>query len=112
MASIFIYLGIQPNKATNDLKTNGVIVNARIIDFLGSGQGGSGANPDYLCEFTYKNEDKRMISTSRVKERGSSYVGKTYPAIYSEKTNTLVLLMFEEDFEYYNRAYPDTLINK
>ena len=106
---IFVYFGIQNFQATNDLKKNGIMVNATITEWLGSSKGGSGDNPNYRCEFTYKGGRKSLISQSSVKSKTLSYIGNTYPALYSEKTNTVRLLMSEEDYKAYNRKYPDSL---
>lgn len=109
VALVFVYFGIQHFRTTKDLKKNGIIVNATITDFLGSAKGGSGSNPNFRCVFMYKGERKSLISQSSVKSKGLLYVGKTFPALYSEKTNTVRLLMNQEDYDMYNREYPDSL---
>lgn len=106
---IFVYAGIEHMRATNDLEKNGIIVNATITDWLGSTRGGSGSNPKYRCEFMYKGESKSLISLSSVKSKGLLYIGRTFPALYSEKTNTVRLLMNQEDYKKYNLEYPDSL---
>jgi len=106
---LFIIVGINQCRQTNDLKRNGVIVTATITDWLGSHKGAGGVNPDYRCEFYYKGKKHSLISRSSVKEKGLSYVGKTYLALYSEKTDAVRLLIFPEDYEEYNVKYPDSL---
>lgn len=108
---IFVYYGIQHNSAMKDLEKNGIIVKATITDFLGSNRGGSGSDPNFRCEFIYKGESKSLISQSSVKSKAFSYIGKTFPALYSEKTNIIRLLMNQEDYKKYNRKYPDSSIS-
>jgi hypothetical protein len=112
MVLIFVYFGIQRFISVKDLEKNGIMVNATITDFLGSAKGGSGSNPNFCCEFMYKGERKSLISQSSVKSKAFSYIGRTFPALYSAKTNTVRLLMNEEDYEDYNRKYPDSLIER
>jgi hypothetical protein len=106
---LFVMVGIDKCVKTRDLKKNGVLVEAKITDWLGSHKGAGGVNPSYRCEFHYNGKKLSLISGSRVKEKGMSYVGKIYPALYSERTNAIRLLMFPEDFEEYGRKYPDSL---
>lgn len=105
---LFVIAGLNQYRQTNDLKRNGVIVTATITDWLGSHKG-AGVNPSYRCEFYYKRKRHSLISRSSVKENGMSYVGKTYPALYSEKTDAMKLLIFPEDYEEYNIKYPYSL---
>ena len=106
---LFVMVGLNKCQKTKDLKEHGVLVEATITDWLGSHKGAGGVNPSYRCEFFYKGKKLSLISGSRVKGKGVSYVGKTYPALYSEKTNAVRLLMFPEDYEEYNIKYPDSL---
>ncbi len=93
VALIFVYFSIQNFQAWKDLKHNGIMVSATIIEFLGSSKGGSGSDPGYCCEFIYKGERKSSIIQSNVKSKTLSYIGRTFPALYSEKTKTVRLLM-------------------
>src|SRR5688572_20150039 len=109
---IFITVGVQHRLANNDLEKNGMIVNATIVEYLGSTKGGSGANPSFKCSFPYKGHLQSLITSSSVKENAFSYIGKSYPALYSERTNTLRLLMTPEDFSKFGRKYPDSLMQE
>ena len=95
----------------NDLKQNGVIVNVRIMELLGPTKRRC-YDPSFRCEFEYKKEHKNLISPSSIRKDAYSYVGQLYPALYSEKTNTLRLLLTEEDFQEYDQKYPDSLLKK
>lgn len=106
---LFIIVGINKCEQTKDLKKHGVLVKATITDWLGSHKGAGGVNPSYRCEFYYKGKKHSLISGSSVKEKGISYVGKTYPALYSEKKDEVSLLIFPKDYEEYNVKYPDSL---
>jgi hypothetical protein len=109
---LFIATGIHRCFAARDLKKNGVIVHARIVDYLGSAKGGTAANPGYRCSFSYKGRTLSENSKSRVKRKAFSHIGKWYPAMYSERTHTVRLLMFREDFEEFGLEYPDSLANR
>lgn len=106
---IFTTVAIQRCQAINDLKENGVLVNVTIVDYLGSMKGGSGADPSFKCNFLYKGQRRSLISSSSVKAKAFSYIGKSFPALYSERTNTLRLLMTTEDFSEFDRELPDSL---
>jgi translation elongation factor P/translation initiation factor 5A len=94
--------------SARDLKTNGVLVDVRIIEYLPPGKAMSYAN--YRCEFIYKGEMKKLVSSSNVKYRREFYVGQNFPAMYSEKYDVVRVLMKSEDFEEFNLPFPDSLI--
>ena len=106
---IITAVGINKCKQNNDLKCNGSIIQAKITDYLSSHKGAGGVNPNFRCEFYYKGRKRSLISNSKVKEKGISYIGKEYPALYSEKTDAVRLLIFPEDYEEYNLKFPDSL---
>ncbi|MBC7934128.1 MAG: hypothetical protein H7Y86_02035 [Rhizobacter sp.] len=81
--------------AERDLKKNGKIVQALITEYLPPGKSMSEAN--YRCEFKYKGKIKSLISESRIRYRQRSYVGKTFPAIYSAKYDFVRLLLTSDD---------------
>jgi hypothetical protein len=105
----FIVLIIQNHNEDNDLKINGKIVHAKIVNYLGSSKGAGGRKPSFKCEFEFNGEKKILISSSSILSNGISYVGKTYPALYSAKTNSLRLLITEQDYRMYNQQYLDSV---
>jgi hypothetical protein len=107
---LFVVVGGMNFLAKNDLKNHGVIVNAKIIEYLPPGKAMSDAN--YRCEFIYKGEIKRLISQSRIRLNKSSHEGQYFPALYSEKYDELRILMTPEDFDEFGIIYPDSLLNK
>lgn len=107
--SIFVFVYAQKCVQNNDIKENGVLVYATILEYLGATKGGSGSNPNYLCRFTYNGEIRTLISPSGIKSEGQSYVGKIFPALFSSKTNSLRLLITEDDYVEFGIEYPDSL---
>lgn len=104
---IFVWVAIWKYEERSDLRKNGVLVEALIIDVLPSGK--ATASPSFKCEFRFNGKKKIAISNSSIKGDIFSYLGKNYPALYSERTNTIRLLMNRDDYEKYNRKYPDSL---
>lgn len=93
-----------------DLRENGVIVQAKILKVLNPYKGG--VYFSFYCEFEFNGEVKRAFSESRVDRHANYYLGKTLPALYSERTGALRLLFTSEDYQEYDREYPlDTLQN-
>ncbi len=106
---IFVLVFVQRCFRDYDVRLNGILVNATIVEYLGSTKGGSGVNPNYLCRFKYQGKDRTLISPSGIKSEGQSYVGKTFPALFSSKTNSLRLLITEDDYVEFGIDYPDSL---
>ena len=102
-------MGVQQCIENNDLRKEGILVQATIIEYLGSVKGGSGANPNYLCRFSFKGKERVLVSPSTVKDNGISYVNKTYPALYSVERDALRLLINPEGYNKYTLKYADTL---
>ena len=80
-----------------DLKKNGIIVHALIQEVLPSGK--ATAIPGFKCTFNFEGKEMTLISNSSISGNILSYTGKTYPALYSKKTNSLVLLITDEDYK-------------
>jgi hypothetical protein len=106
--ALFIFIGIQNKIETNDLKSHGIIVNVRIMEFI-SGKSGYGS---YTCEFFYKGVKKDLISSSNITNHFTYYIGEMFPAIYSEKYEVLRILMIGKDFEEFGLKFPDSLLNR
>ena len=88
----------------NDLKSDGIIVNAVIIDMLVPTKG----VPSYQYKFVYNgkvytDDNNRGIQTKYF------FIGKTFPAMFSPKTGNSELLMTPEDFKEYGLNFPDSL---
>jgi translation elongation factor P/translation initiation factor 5A len=94
----------------NDLKSNGKLVSVKIIEYLPPGKAMNFAN--YKCSFLFNNNSKELISQSRIQSNRIAYVGQYFPAMYSEKTDAIRVLMTSEDFEEFNIPYPDSLLNR
>ena len=92
----------------DDLRQHGVLVNVKVIEVLLPPKAGVAVN--FRCGFTYNGEQKKLISSSNVKEHASRYVGELCPALYSPKKNNLRVLLRPEDFEEYNVPLTDSLI--
>ncbi len=104
---IFVFVGIQRYISQRDLKKNGTIVYATIQDVLPSGK--ATASPSFKCRFFFKGKEKVLISSSSIKGNIFSYLGKSFPALYSSKTNSLRLLMTKDDYLEFGIDYPDSL---
>ena len=96
----FLLFGIRSRRIENEIQYNGVIVTAKIVEYLPTVKGMQSAN--YLCEFTFNDSVRRLVSPSSVKSNRSDVVGKSFPALFSDRTNTLRILIYDEDFERYN----------
>ena len=92
------------------LKKEGVLVEARIIKVLNPYKGG--VYFSFECGFIFKDKEKTEISPSKIIKQPNDYLGKTYPALYSESTNELRLLMTPDDYNEYGLKYPDSLPEK
>jgi len=89
------------------LKKEGVLVEARIIKVLNPYKGG--VYFSFQCEFKFNTEERTGISPSKVIKLPNDYLGKTYPALYSERTNELRLLITPDDYNEYGLKYTDSL---
>lgn len=104
---LFVIVGIQRYISQRDLRRNGVIVNAIIQDVLPSGK--ATASPSFKCKFIYNGQEMILISNSSIKGNIFSYIGKSFPALYSVKTNSLRLLITKDDYDEFEIEYPDSL---
>jgi hypothetical protein len=102
---LFIGLIMWRKEKQDDLKMNGVIVQAQIIRILAGGKTGGG----FQCLFKYN--DKKIMRSSPCSFQGGKldFLGKTFPAMYAPNTNTLEILIAPEDFKKFNISFPDSL---
>ena len=105
---LILFVGIIIHGAYNrsKLKTEGVPVEARIIGYGGGGKGGN----SIICEFIYNNkwhETTALCSVPLAKWHRIKYF--TFPAMYSPRSGLLKLLILREDYEDFNKPYPDSM---
>lgn len=96
---IFLLAGIQNFISKQDLKKNGVLFEAKIQDVLPSGK--ATVSRSFKCKFNFEGKEMILISNSSVRGNILSYVGKTYPALYSKNTDSLILLITNTDYKKY-----------
>jgi hypothetical protein len=89
----------------DDLKKNGILVPAKIlrVNYGGKVSGG------FECLINYNGEQKERPSISSLKSGRYNFVGKTFPGMYSPKTNTLEILIAPVDFKKFDIPFPDSL---
>ena len=102
---LFIVLIIWRNVNQNDLKKNGVLVEARILTVNSGGRTSGG----FECLIKYKNEEKRLSSPSSLIGGKFHFIGKTLPAMYLPGKDILEILITPRDFEKFNIPFPDSL---
>lgn len=101
----FIFIIFLRYREQSDLKTHGVIVNAKItmVNFGGKVSGG------FECLINYNGTEKRLSSPSSIKKGSIDFIGKTFPAMYLPETRVLEVLITPQDFEKFNLPFPDSL---
>ena len=104
---IFFLVAIQNYISEQDLKKNGIIVHSLIQEVLPSGK--ATASPGFKHAFNFEDKEMTLISYSSIRANILSYAGKTYPALYAKKTNSLVLLITDEDYKKYGIKDQDIL---
>ena len=82
-------------READDLRKNGVIVKAKIVKVLSPYKGG--VYYSFYCEFEYQGVKRKAISISKIQKEADTFLGKSFPAIYSNNTNTLRLLITSDD---------------
>lgn len=102
---LFIVLIIWRNANQNNLKKNGVLVEAQIIRVNLGGRTSGG----FQCLITYKGEKKELSSPSSLVGGKFHFIGKTFPAMYLPDKNILEILITPRDFEEFNIPFPDSL---
>ena len=103
--SIIILVVILRITSQSDLKKNGLLVSAKITQVKIGGKTAGG----YLCEFTYAGKIKESFTPTTVKHDRYDLIGKTFPAMYSPKMETLEILITPTDFDKFNISFPDSL---
>ena len=102
---LFIVLIIWRNANQNDLKKNGVLVEAQILTVNSGGRTSGG----FECLITYKGEKKELSSPSTLVKGSVYFIGKTFPAMYLPGKDILEILITPRDFEKFNIPFPDSL---
>jgi len=102
---LFILVIFWRNMIQEDLKKNGVIVNAEIIKVNVGGKVSGG----FQCRFNFKGEMYEESSPSTLHSGVYDFIGKTFPAMYSRKHDALEILITPTDFEKFNIPFPDSL---
>ena len=105
VVALFIVSIIFRNINQNDLKRNGIIVQAKILRVNFGGKVGGG----FQCLIEYKNEEKELSSPSSLVGGKFHFIGKTFPAMYLPGKNILEILITPRDFEEFNIPFPDSL---
>lgn len=101
---IVIWMFYHQFSMENDLKKNGIIVNATITNVLSNYKN----IPSFKYEFVYKNVKYIKDNPTGI-ETYTFFIGRKFPAIFSLRTGTCELLMTPENFDKYNIPYPDSL---
>ena len=102
---LFIILIIWRNANQDDLKKNGVVVEAKILRVNLGGKVGGG----FECLINYNGLDKQMSSPSSIVKGSFDFVGKSFPAMYLPKKDILEVLITPKDFEKFKIPFPDSL---
>jgi len=89
---------------SNELRQNGIILNARIIG-IGLVTKGS---PTFNYMFNYNGEEFSNESSTGVRKK-NVFIGRTFPIIFSPKTKDSELLISPKDFEKFGILFPDSL---
>jgi hypothetical protein len=89
----------------DDLKKNGIIVSTKIlrVNYGGKVSGG------FECLINYNGQQIERPSVSSIKSGRFNFISKTFPGMYSPKTNTLEVLIAPADFKKFNIPFPDSL---
>lgn len=90
--------------STKELRENGILMNAELIDVVTTYRG----TPKYQYKFYYKGKFYIENDASGV-QKLNIFIGKTFPIIYSPKSNRSHLLMTPADFEKFGIPFPDSL---
>lgn len=86
---LFLISIIWWKKNQNDLKNNGVIVEAKILGVNIGGRSTGG----FQCLITYQNETKEISSFSSISKGKLAFIGKTFPAMYLPDKDILEILI-------------------
>lgn len=103
--AVFIVLIIWRNTNQNELKKNGILVEAKVLRVNFGGKTGGG----FQCFIKYKNEEKEIPSPSSLYKGKIAFIGKIFPAMYLPDKEILEILITPQDFEKFNIPFPDSL---
>lgn len=86
-----------------NFKEDGKLVTATVVDYS------TGRYASLTATFDYnKKVYQGKVQTSVLSEQWPQLVGRSFKALYSEKENMIVLLVFPEDFKAYH-IKPDSI---
>lgn len=89
-----------------ELKGEGILINAKIVSIPGIGRTGQGI----ACKFKYLGDSIKLTSPMRIREYdGFKLIGKTFPAVYLPGTRFIQVLIVPKDFEEFGIQFPDSL---
>lgn len=97
-------------RSRNDIKTNGVLVNVRVVRCIISAKGSQYV--DFECEFIFNGLVKNLVSASKVTTKCNRYVGSYFPALYSVKYDAVKVLITNDEFTEYGLEFPDSIRSK
>ena len=107
LTSFVIWVVVGSFTDQSELKKNGVVINVRVVSWVTPSKGSSYGS--IYCDFVYKNEKYRLPSPTSYGWGLSSLIGKTFPALFSEKKKIVRVLITPKDFKKYNIPFPDSL---
>jgi len=93
------------NSSTKELKKNGILLNAVITDIKPAYRG----SPSYEYRFSFGGKFHSEVDAVGIKKL-NSFIGKSFPIIFSPKTENSELLMTSEDFKKFDINFPDSLM--
>ena len=102
---LFIGLIVWRNTNQRSLKEHGVLVTAKILGVNIGGRVSGG----FQCAINYQNNYLKLPSPSTLKRGNFDFIGKTFPAMFLPRNETLEILITLVDFEKFNMPFPDSL---
>lgn len=102
---LLIIFVISRNNNQQDLKRNGILVTSKIIGVNYGGKVSGG----FQCSIEYQNKNIELSSPSSLKKNKFYFIGKTFPAMFLPRNETLEILIAPVDFEKFNIPFPDSL---
>lgn len=100
---------IYGEKARKDLRTKGVLVEAKILDVTTPNRGSSDTN--LKCAFKLGDRDVETWGSSFLvyTPDASRCIGRIYPAMYSYEHDLLRVLVTKRDYAYFGMSVPDSV---
>lgn len=103
IVAILISIYLNALYSRNDLKKNGVLVNVFVVERLSSAKGVGINRSNFLCRFSWKGVEREEISFNDIPiKKAKEIIRDSCWAIFSDRTNTLHLILTQEDSIEYN----------